>query len=136
MDRPRPASVHSSLSMTWRNWRTRILLGLCILAFQFWPPTTETHVATTTPVTGWSLNRTVALRSVSRSIGDDRSDYRRFVVRGYAVYGIMVSITTWTMVSSMPTTDEASCLHRSLAFPYDELDPISCVGRGPDYSDP
>ena len=93
-DRPRPASVHSSLPMTWHNWRTRTLLGLFILAFQFWPSTTETPVTTTSPVTGWSLNRTVALRSVSQSAGDATSDYLCFLVREYGVYGIMVSITT------------------------------------------
>ena len=98
-DRPRSASVHSSLHMPWHNWRTRALLGLFILAFQFWPSTTETPLATTSPVTGWSLNRTVALRLVLRSTSYVMSDRRCLLARGYGVCGITVLITTWTMVS-------------------------------------
>ena len=98
-ERSRSASVRSSLHMPWHNWRARALLGLFVLAFQFWPSTTETPVTTTSRVTGWSLNHTVVLRSVSRSTSDAVFNCRSFTVRGYGVYGIMVLITTWTTVS-------------------------------------
>lgn len=93
-ERPGPASVHSSLLMTWHSWRTRAFLGLLILAFQFWPSTTETPVTGTNHATEWSPNRTVVLRSVLRSTSLAISNCRRSVVRGCEICGIMVLIIT------------------------------------------
>lgn len=73
---------------------------------------------------------------LSRSTVFIKSDCRRFLARGCGIYGTMASIITWTMVSSLTDHQRSICLHQPLAFPYDELDPLSCVGRGPDYSDP
>ncbi|KAF9780244.1 alpha mannosidase-like protein [Thelephora terrestris] len=87
--------------MTWHSWRTRAFLGFVLLAFQFWPSTTETSIPTPSHVNGWSLNRTVALRERVRDLW----------YHGFDNY-------------------------MNHAFPYDELDPLSCVGRGPDYSEP